>query len=101
MLRHNRQSVTNPTYISPEMFDRIVTDKFQQNPDDQAVRQQAVTLVKLLRASKTRGQIIVDVLHAANISGNRDSEGIAEIGFAMGMQFGFELGLAYPPLNPQ
>jgi hypothetical protein len=57
-------------------------------------------LIRLLRASQSRSQILVDILHAADVSRHKSPEGIAEIGFAMGLQFGFELALSYPPLEP-
>jgi hypothetical protein len=34
-------------------------------------------------------------------SRHKTKEGLAEIGFVMGMQFGFEPALAYPPLSKQ
>ena len=89
--------MTDPGYISQEMFDRLVREKFQDNQDDAAVRDQAIKLVRLVRSSKWRSQVIADVLHAAKTSRNDSTQGIAEIGFAMGLQFGFELGLTYPP----
>lgn len=89
--------LTNPAYISERMFDRVIQDKFQNNPNDQAVREQAIQLIYMLRASSSRAQIIVDVLRAARSSGHESKESIAEIGFAMGLQFGFELALSYPP----
>jgi hypothetical protein len=93
--------LTNPTFISAEMFDRVVIDKFQENTADESVRAQAITLMQLLRQSRTRDQILTDVLYAAKKSGNSSREAVAEIGFAMGMQFGYELGLSHPPLqNP-
>jgi hypothetical protein len=91
--------VSNPTHISPAMFDKVILEKFQENAADEAVRAQALTLIRLLRQSKTRSQIIVDILNAATKSRNNSAEGIAEIGFAMGMQFGYELGLSCPPLS--
>jgi hypothetical protein len=78
--------------------DRAIGEKFQNNPDDQAVREQAIKLIRIFRASKSHAQVIVDVLHAAHVSHHDSKDGIAEIGFAMGLQFGFELGLSYPPL---
>jgi hypothetical protein len=91
--------VNNPAHISPAMFDKVILEKFQENAADEAVRAQALALMRLLRQSKTRNQVIVDILHAATRSGNNNAEGIAEIGFAMGMQFGYELGLSCPPVS--
>ncbi len=81
------------------MFDKVVLEKFVNNTDDLAVRMQILELLRLLRTSKSRDQIIVDILHAAKASGRESTEGIAEIGFTMGLQFGFELALSYPPLR--
>lgn len=90
--------LSNPTHISPEMFDKVIAEKFQKNAADEAVRAQALTLIHLLRQSKSRNQIIVDVLHAARRAGS-NAESIAEIGFAMGLQFGYELALSCPPVS--
>ena len=94
------QHLTDPSYISEQMLDRAVRSKFTENADDLAVRMQAMELVRLLRASGSRNQIIVDILHAADVSHRESPDGIAEIGFVMGLQFGFELALSYPPLQP-
>jgi hypothetical protein len=89
--------MTDPGYISPNMFDVVMREKFYNNTDDAAVSDQAQKLLLLLRESKSRPQIIADVLHAASISKHRTPDGIAEIGFAMGLQFGFELALTCVP----
>ncbi len=92
--------VTNPSYISQEMFDNAVREKFQDNPNDGAVREQAIRLLQLARGSKWRGQILVDIMHAAKVSRQVSTEQTAEVAFCMGLQFGFELALSYPPLPP-
>jgi hypothetical protein len=92
--------VTNPSYISQQMFDNAVREKFQNNPDDGAVREQAIQLLQLARGSKWRGQILVDIMHAAKVSRQVSTEQTVEIAFCMGLQFGFELALSYPPLPP-
>jgi len=99
MISEQPPKLTDPSYISEQMFDKVIREKFQQNQNDDAVRDQAIKLIGLLRASQSRTQVIVDVLHAVKVSGNSSAEKIAEIGFAMGLQFGFELGLSYPPLR--
>jgi len=95
----NTTRLTDPSYISNQMFDRLVKVKFHDNADDAAVRDQALKLVEMIRASKLRTQILADVLHAAEVSRNKSPRGVAEIGFAMGVQCGFELALTYPPLG--
>lgn len=95
----SHKQLTDPSYISEQMFDKVVLEKFTNNTNDLAVRMQAVELVRLLRASKSRDQIIVDILHAAKASRHESADGIAEIGFSMGLQLGFELALSYPPLR--
>jgi hypothetical protein len=92
--------ITNPSYMSQQMFDNALRQKFHQNPDDTAVRTQAVRLIQLLRGSLSHRQILVDIAHAAKASGRTSTEQTAEIAFAMGLQFGFELALSYPPLSP-
>jgi len=91
--------LTNPTYISQPMFDKTIREKFQDNPDDTTVRQQAISLLRLHHGSQWRPQTIADIMHAAKISGRTSKEEIADLGFCMGLQFGFELGLSYPPLS--
>jgi hypothetical protein len=93
------RNLTDPSYISEEMFDRVVSEKFQDNQNDDAVRNQAIKLIGMIRASKRRSQIIADILHASRTSSKESAQDIAEIGFSMGVQFGFELGLTYPPLR--
>jgi predicted transposase YdaD len=80
------------------MFDKALREKFQDNPDDEAVRQQAMKLIQLVRGSQSRERTLVDIMHAAKVSGHTSKEQTAEIAFCMGLQFGFELALSYPPL---
>src|SRR6266849_2421859 len=91
--------ITDPSYISEHMLDKVLKEKFHDNADDAAVRDQALKFLRMFRASTTRDQTIVDILHASRISRRDFKEGIAEIGFTMGMQFGFELALSFPPLQ--
>ncbi len=92
-------NITDPSYISEHMLDKVVKEKFHGNADDTAVRNQAIKFLQMFCASTTRDQTIVDVLHASQISRRDFKEGIAEIGFLMGMQYGFELALSFPPLQ--
>lgn len=92
-------NITDPSYISEHMLDKVVKEKFHDNADDTAVRNQAIKLLQIFRASRTRDQTIVDILHASQISRRDFKEGIAEIGFLTGMQYGFELALSFPPLQ--
>ena len=88
--------VTDPSYLSAQMFAKVLQEQFFENTNDPAVRRQAITLITLLRSSGCLPQIIVDVQEATRISGHRSDEMTAEIAFAMGMQFGFELAHTYP-----
>jgi hypothetical protein len=90
--------ITNPSYISEQMFDRVIREKFQENTDDRSVILQAAALARMFRAGKTHDQTIGDILHASQASRRESKEGLAEIAFVMGMQFGFELALTFPPL---
>ncbi len=90
--------LTDPSYISHQMFDKAIREKFQDNLDDGAVRQQAFKLLQMIRSSQWREQILADILHAAKVSGHTSIDQAAEIAFCMGLQFGFELALTYPPL---
>ena len=92
-------NITDPSYISEHMLDRVVKEKFHDNADDIAMRNQAIKFLQILRASTTRNQTIVDIPHASQMSRRDSKEGIAEIGFVMGMQYGFELALSFPPLH--
>jgi hypothetical protein len=92
--------VTNPSYISQQMFDKALREKLLENSDDQDVRQQGMTLMHLATTSRFREQILADILHAAKISRHTSKEQMAVIAFCMGLQFGFELALTYPPLAP-
>jgi hypothetical protein len=90
--------VTNPSYISQQMFDKAIQENFLENSDDQGVRQQAKTLLQLVTMSRFRDQILKDIVHAAKISGYTSKEQTAVMAFCMGLQCGFELALTYPPL---
>jgi hypothetical protein len=91
--------ITDPSYISEHMLDKAVQEKFHDNADDVAVRNQLFVFLQIFRAAKTRDQTIVDILHASRAARRDSNEGIAEIGFVMGMQFGFELAQSFPPLG--
>lgn len=90
--------ITDPSYISEHMFDKVAREKFQDNPDDAAVRAQAITMLRTFRAGKTHDQVIADIMHAARSSRRGSNEEMAEIAFLMGMQFGFELAMSFPPV---
>jgi hypothetical protein len=100
ILAAGRMRITNPNYISQQMFDVALRQKFLENPDDDAVTQQALRLTELFRGSLSRQQVLVDIAHAAKVPGHTSMEQAQEIAFAMGLQFGFELALSYPPLSP-
>jgi hypothetical protein len=53
--------LTDASYISGQMFDKAVEEKFHNNPNDQAVMEQAINIIRMFRASKSHAQIIVDV----------------------------------------
>lgn len=94
-------TITDPSYISEQMFDKVVREKFQNNADDDAVRRQASAFLRMFQAGKTRDQIMVDILHASHVSRHQTSQRLAAIGFVTGIQFGFELALSFPPLPTQ
>lgn len=66
-------NITDPSYISEHMLDKIVKEKFHDNADDTAVRGQAIAFLKMFRASTIRDQPIVDIPHASQFSRQRDS----------------------------
>ena len=90
--------LTDPSYISEQMFDKMLREKLQENPEDDSVRLQALKFMQLVRRSKARNGILADIMHAAKVSEQTSVEQVAEIAFCMGLQFGFELALSYPPL---
>jgi hypothetical protein len=94
--RSCRARVTMPDHISQGMFDKALREKFYDNPDDDAVRDQAIRMMRLVRGSEARTRILSDVSYAAEISSLTSIEARAEIAFCMGLQFGFELALSYP-----
>jgi len=91
--------ITDPSYISEHMLDKVIREKFHDNTDDRSVSLQAATLMRIFRAGKTHEQTIVDILYASRALRHETKEGLAEIAFVMGMQFGFELALTFPPLS--
>ena len=86
-------------HLRAHALDKVVREKFHDNADDPAVRDQAIRFLQTFRASRTRDQTIADILQAARISRFDSKEGIAEIGFVMGVQYGFELAQSFPPLG--
>jgi hypothetical protein len=96
-----KMRVTNPSYISQQMFDKALLEKFLDNADGEGVRQQASRLTQLVAGSQSRDQIVADIVHAAKVSGNTAREQTAVVAFCMGLQFGFELALTYPPSPSQ
>ncbi|MGA2992820.1 MAG: hypothetical protein ABSD88_20310, partial [Candidatus Korobacteraceae bacterium] len=74
MIPERAPELTDPSYISEQMFDKTIRQKFQNNQNDQAVREQAIKLIRLFRASNSHTQVIVDVLHAARSSGYDSKE---------------------------
>src|ERR1700728_2433745 len=92
------RDVTNPGYIPGQIFDRVIREKFQDNANDACVRDQAIKFLELFRGSSCKEQVLVDILHAVQSSGRQVPERVAEIGFVMGLQFGFELALSCPPI---
>ena len=92
------RSLTRATSLSTCSI-KLRRKSFTINADDAAVRDQAIKFLQMFRAERTHGQTIVDILHASRISRRDSEEGIAEIGFVMGMQFGFELAQSFPPLG--
>ena len=91
--------ITDPSYISEHMFDKVVREKFQENTDDRAVQDQARKMLAMFRSGRTHDRIIADVIHASKVARRTSTLDIAEIGFLMGMQFGFELALSFPPIT--
>jgi hypothetical protein len=85
--------------ISERMLDKIVKENFHDNASEAAVRNQAIKFVQMFRASTIRDQSIIDILNASQRSRRHFKEGIAEIAFVMGMQYGFELARTFPPLQ--
>jgi hypothetical protein len=87
----------DPSYISQSMFDEALQERFLENASDESVRLQASQLLRLLRGSRMYQQVLVDIGHAAQVSRRTSTEQTAEIAFCMGLQFGFELAVTYPP----
>ena len=71
--------LTNPSHISQIMFDQILRERFQENPDDESVRGQASRLMQLVSGSRWRDQIMADILHAVRVSGRTSVEQMAMI----------------------
>lgn len=83
-------------HISPEMFDRIVEQKFTLEKADKT---QAAHIYMLTRQSRSFPSLLFDVLELAAKKGAKGDR-LAEIALTVGLHVGFELGVAYPPLQP-
>ena len=88
--------LTDPHYISARMFAKVIDERFFKNQEDNSVKSQAMKLLGLLRSSGQRDQVISDILFATKSSGQTSPQRTAEIGFLMGLQYGFELAQSYP-----
>ena len=49
-------NITDPSYISEHMLDEVVKEKFHDDADDVAVRNQAIKFLQISSASTTRNQ---------------------------------------------
>jgi hypothetical protein len=49
--------ITDPSYISEHMLDKVVKEKFQDNADDAAVWDQAIKFLHMFRSGATHDQI--------------------------------------------
>jgi len=58
-------------------------------------------MLRMFRAGRTHDQVIADIMRISQVSRRGSKEQVAEIGFVMGMQFGFELAMSFPPLPKQ
>jgi hypothetical protein len=91
-------NITKPDYISQNMFDRVLRELSSLNTTGADLRQQMILLMQLLRGSADYAQILVDIQSVIDSAKTHTAGRRAEIAFVMGMQLGFELALAYPPL---
>jgi hypothetical protein len=55
---HMAINITDPSYISEHMLDKVVKERFHNNADDTAVRNQAIKFLQMFRAGTTRDQTI-------------------------------------------
>jgi hypothetical protein len=79
------------------MFDEALQERFLENASDESVRLQASKLLRLLRGSRMHQQVFSRHWACGAVSRRTSTEQTAEIAFCMGLQFGFELAVTYPP----
>ena len=99
MIPQRAPLLTDPSCASEWASDQTVENKCQNDPNCEAVRREAIRLIRMIRVCRSQGQVVAEVLRATRSSGQHSEEAIAETGFAMGFRFGFELGFSYPPLR--
>lgn len=83
------------SHITPEMMKAVLDRAFSGSvtqPDKQAARHLRDILVG---THGTYASVLFDILEMAG----RDKKAVAEMAFLVGIQAGYELGIAYPPLE--
>ena len=53
-IRGMAPKITDPSYISEHMLDKVVKEKFHDNPDDAAVRNQMIKFLQMFGFLQTR-----------------------------------------------
>jgi hypothetical protein len=84
------------SHITPEMMKAVLEKAFSSavtQPDKQAAKHLRDTLV---RTHGSYASVLFDILKMAAA---RDRKALAEMAFLGGMQAGYELGIAHPPLR--
>ena len=89
--------VTQPDYISQEMFDQVLRGLSSLESSGLDLRQQVSMMFQLLRGSSEHDQVMIDVHSVVEAAKARSDDRKAEIAFVMGMQLGFQLALVHPP----
>lgn len=89
--------ITNPDYISQEMFDDLLKDMFSLVTPGTDLKQQMRLLRQRFLNSSERSRILADIESVAEYASVHSIEGNVAIAYVMGMQLGFELAAHYPP----
>jgi len=88
----------HPTFhVTPEMMKSVLEQAFQSRvtqPDKDAARHLRNTLVSTHSAYNS---LLFDILE---MTAGRDKTAVAQTAFLIGMQAGYELGIAHPPPRP-
>ena len=82
------------SHITPEIMKHVLDEAFSSWVTQEDKNSARHLRDALLNTHGTYASVLFDILEIAS---GRDNKGVAEIAFLVGLQAGYELGIAHPP----